>query len=86
METAHGTAASGRDDRWSESLAVGSKRFVDTVKSELGIHAKHRKVGAGDETYTLQESVRPYMDYFDSENGALRGNNAIFWQAISGIT
>jgi len=31
--------------RWSESLAVGSKRFVDKVKSELGIHAKHRKVG-----------------------------------------
>ncbi len=37
--------------RWSESLAVGSKRFVDKVKSELGIHAKHRKVGAGDEAY-----------------------------------
>ena len=86
VEAAHGIAAAGRDDRWSESLAVGSKRFVDQVKSELGIHAKHRKVGAGDEAYTLRESARPYMDHLDGKNEALRGNNTIFWQAISGIT
>ena len=86
VEAAHAMAAAGRDDRWSESLAVGSKRFVDQVKGELGIQAKHRQVAADGKAYALRESAQPYMDYFDSENGALRGNNAIFWQTILGIT
>ena len=41
VEAAHGKAAAGRDDRWSESLAVGSKRFVDQVKGELEIGRAH---------------------------------------------
>ena len=82
VEAANGTTASNRDDRWSESLAVGSKRFVDQVKAELGIQAKHRQVAADKETHTLKESTKAYTDHFDSENGALRGNNAIFWQTI----
>ena len=86
VEAAHGIAAPGRDDRWSESLAVGSKRFVDKVKSELGIHAKHRQVSAADDTYTLRESAQPYMVYFGSENESLGRNNTIFWQTTSGIT
>ena len=85
VEAAHGTTAAGRDDRWSESLAVGSKRFVDQVKDELGIHAKHRQVGADDETYTLRESARPYRGNFGGKNEALRGNNTVFWQTVSGI-
>ena len=79
-------AAAGRDDRWSESLAVGSKCFVDQVKSELGIHAKYRQVSADDGTYTLRELAQPYMDYFASENESLKRNNTIFWQTTSGIT
>jgi len=86
VEAALGIAAAGKDDRWSESLAVGSKRFVDKVKSELGIHAKHGKVGAGDQAYMRRESARPYRDHFGGKNKALRGNNTIFWQAVSGIT
>ena len=82
VEAANGTTASNRDDRWSESLAVGSKRFVDQVKAELGIQAKHRQVAADKETHTLKESTKAYTDHFDSENGALRGNNAIVWQTI----
>ena len=86
VEAAQGTTAAGREDRWSESVAVGSKRFVDQVKDELGIQAKHRQVTADDEAYTLRESAQPYMGYFGKENGALRGNNTISWQTIAGIT
>ena len=60
--------------------------FVDQVKDELGIQAKHRQVTADDEAYTLRESAQPYMGYFGKENGALRGNNTISWQTIAGIT
>ncbi len=31
-----------RDDRWSESIAVGSESFVTQVKAELGLRAQHR--------------------------------------------
>ena len=52
----------------------------------LSKEAKHRRVAADGEVYTLRESAHPYMDYFGSENGALRGNNTISWQTIPGIT
>ena len=31
-----------RDDRWSEAIAVGSLAFVETVKNDLGVKARHR--------------------------------------------
>jgi putative transposase len=31
-----------RDDRWSESIAVGSEGFVEKVKNESGFRAQHR--------------------------------------------
>jgi hypothetical protein len=37
----------GRDDRWSETIAVGSEGFVEQVKIELGFRAQRRQVGAG---------------------------------------
>ena len=33
-----------RDDRWSKSIAVGSLRFVESVKRELRTRAIHRTV------------------------------------------
>jgi putative transposase len=39
----------GRDDRWSESLPVGSEGFVEQVKMELGFRAaQHRQVAMAD--------------------------------------
>ena len=63
-------------------IAATSKRFVDQVKHELGIQAKHRQVGANDEAHTLRESALPYMAHFSSENEDLRGNNSFFWHTI----
>jgi hypothetical protein len=61
-----------RDDRCSESIAVGSERFVEQVKNELGFKAQHRPG-----LYTLREPVPPYGDHFDRENVALRPNNTV---------
>ena len=82
VEAAQGTTAAGRDDRWSESVAVGSKRFVEQVKDELGIQAKHPQATADGEAYTLRESALPYMAHFGSENEALSGNSSFFWHTI----
>jgi hypothetical protein len=45
----------GRDERWSEAIAVGDFTFVDKVKSELGFKAMHRRVTEVTGTYTLRE-------------------------------
>ena len=46
-----------RDDRWSESIAVGSEGFVEQVKNELGSKAQHREVLVADGLYTLREPM-----------------------------
>jgi hypothetical protein len=51
-----------RDDRWSESIAVGSKGFVEQVKDEWGFRAQHRRVLVADGLFTLREPVPAYSD------------------------
>ena len=49
-----------RDDRWSESIAVGSSAFIDQVKNELGFKADHRDVIESDGSYVLREPAEAY--------------------------
>jgi putative transposase len=71
-----------REDRWTESIAVGSEGFVEQVKGELGFKAQNRKVAMVDGVYTLREPVQPYGHHFDRKNVALRANNTIAWQTM----
>ena len=68
-----------RDGRWSEALAVGSKTFVDQVKSELGITALHRSVIETGGAYMLREPGSAYMPNFEPQNGVLRLENTVSW-------
>jgi putative transposase len=81
-----GAALSGerfaRDDRWSESIAVGGEGFVEQMKVALGFKGQHRQVAMADGIYTLREPVQPYGHHFDREKVALRANNTITWQTI----
>ena len=86
VETALGQEAASRDDRWSQSVAVGSERFVDQVKAELGIKARHRQIAGQDRTFALRESSQPYGGHFGREIVALSPNNTAFWQTNENIT
>jgi hypothetical protein len=66
-----------RDDRWSESTAVGSEGFVEQVKNELGFRVQHRQLSVADAFYTLREAVPPYGDHFHRESNALKPNNTV---------
>ena len=66
-----------RDERWSGALAVGSREFVDRIKSELGVKALHRGIIATDGTHMLREPGSRYRLDFDRENGALRLENTV---------
>ena len=80
IEAALSRDTATRNDRWSESVAVGSESFVEHVKVELGFRAQHRQVAVADGLYALRERAQPYGDHFDGENQALRPNNTVPWQ------
>jgi len=69
-----------RDDKWSESIAVGSESFVTMTKEKLGFKANGREVVGGDGSYVLRESPAPYNGILGDKNEALRPENTHFWE------
>ena len=61
-----------RVSEWTQSIAVGSKDFVESTKVRLGIHAQGRKVSETESAYQLREPQVSYSDDFASEKEALR--------------
>jgi hypothetical protein len=68
-----------RDDRWSEAIAVGSLAFVETVKNDLGVKARHREVIQAGGVYALREPAEAYAGKFTGKNEVLRAENTFFW-------
>ena len=68
-----------REERWSEAIAVGSQTFVENVKRELGIKARHRDIDEADGTCVLREPRAAYTCIFGTENSALRPKNTALW-------
>ena len=69
-----------RDKKWSQSIAVGSKGFVEGIKEKLGIRAKGRKVVESEGAYHLRETQAAYMSNFTPENSVLRAKNTYVWE------
>ncbi len=68
-----------RESKWSQSIAVGSKSFVESIKEKLGIRAKGRKVADSKDLYHLREAQAAYNSNFTPEMGVLRAKNTYFW-------
>jgi hypothetical protein len=49
-----------RDNRWSESIAIGNFGFVEKVKGELGVKALHREFEQLGGVYALREPSESY--------------------------
>lgn len=75
-----------RDECWSGSIAIGSERFVEQVRTELGVKARHRRVTEADEAFVLREAGPSYRAEMGPKNEALSPENAFLWQTISEIT
>jgi putative transposase len=54
------TANRGKENKWTQSIAVGSKAFVEKIKESLGFRAKGRKIICADDTFELREGLKPY--------------------------
>lgn len=68
-----------RDERWSEALAVGSQAFIENVKRELALKARHRDVEETIGSYALRQPQFPYNGDFGREMEALRLKNTFIW-------
>jgi putative transposase len=67
-----------RNGRWSESIAIGTLAFVESVKGELGSKALHRSVDQIDGAYTLREQGAAYDADFGRKSEPLNPENTVF--------
>jgi putative transposase len=64
------TANRDKDNKWTQSIGVGSKTFIEKIKKTLGYRATGRKIISADDTFELRESIAPFgnADNLDSGN------------------
>ena len=68
-----------REDKWTNSITVGSKGFVESVKSALGTRAKGRKAREAGSNYELREPAALYGAFFGGKNEDIGVGNTYFW-------
>jgi len=71
-----------RDEKWTRSIAVGNRSFVERVKSLMGVLAIGRKSIEAGETYQLREPAVPYGAHFGVKKGNIGAENTYFWDVI----
>ena len=69
------TNHSDREKKWTKSLAVGSKTFIEEMKDALGFRATGRKILCADDTFELRETITPYGKDCDLDSG-----NTFLWK------
>ena len=65
-----------RESRWKQSIAVGSKTFIEKLKESLGSKGKGRKIIGADDTFELREMLASYGHTDDLDSG-----NTYLWNA-----
>jgi putative transposase len=75
-----------RDQKWTESVAVGSEGFVKATKEKLGFKVKGREVIGGNGSYELREPPAAYKGIFGGENVVPRLQNEYFWEDSGSIS
>ena len=68
-----------RDDKWTKGIAVGSKGFVEEVKSLMGVSAIGRKRTKAGDSYQLREPSILYGEHFGGKKGDIGPENTYFW-------
>ena len=79
VEGALATEGGERDSRWTESIAVGRKGFVEGVKEQLGLRAKGRNISQSSGEFNLRETQSYYGNISGDENRPLSIKNMHLW-------
>lgn len=67
-----------RESKWTQSIAVGDKSFLDQIKDRLGIRARGRKIHGSEDEYQLREGQTVYGAWQD-----LADENTFDWNLAS---
>jgi len=51
------TDNSDKENKWTQSITVGSKTFIEKMKKALGYRATGRKIISADDTFELREAI-----------------------------
>jgi len=86
VEDALRQGGNAREEKWTQSIAVGGKSFVEEVKDKLGFKAIGRKIVNTGDVYELKESEAPYSSDFDGKMRTLRLNNRPNWRVYNEIS
>jgi hypothetical protein len=77
-----------KESRWTQSVAVGSKSYIEDVKKRLGFKARARSIDGGKGQYQLKEDVSNFgntsaveMEYSAEFEAGL--SNTYLWQQTS---
>jgi putative transposase len=63
-----------RQSKWTQSIAVGEKSFVEQIKKRLGIRSKGRKILEDEGGYQLGDRQTDY-----GEKGQFNSENSFYW-------
>ncbi len=74
-----GNGKNSRDDKWTISIAVGNRSFVERVKSLMGALAIGRKSTEAGDSYQLREHSVPYIAHFGAKKSNIGPENTFFW-------
>ncbi len=74
-----GNGNNRREEKWTKSIAVGSKGFVESVKTLLGAIARGRKAREAAEIYQLREPSALYGSHFGVKSNDIGPENTYFW-------
>ncbi len=69
------TNQSDKEKKWTQSLAVGSKTYIEEMKGALGFRVTGRKIICADDTFELRETITPYGIDKDLDSG-----NTFLWK------
>jgi putative transposase len=79
VEECLGDGNNRRDEKWTKSIAVGSKTFVAHMKETLGALAKGRNAQQTAESYQLREPFQRYGAHIGVKNEGIGPENTYFW-------
>jgi putative transposase len=77
VDSAIQTDNSDKEKKWTQSIAVGSKTFIEKMKDALGFRATGRKIICADDTFELREVITPYGKASNLDSG-----NTFLWRII----
>jgi len=74
-----------REDKWTESVAVGGEEFIKEIKEDLGVKVLGRTTLTDGDLHQLREAQQSYAAHFGPEKGLLRQNLSFKWDVYPGI-